>query len=379
MLFSNFGANKDSLGSTPEVISYDKEEGVFNYYVASGRGYEWHGDSIDAALSEGNRCANCHQNGSIVQKELDSPWINWSTSTTSPEPTTFTRTSATRRSASSRTATPSPVARSVSRADLERMSEEEIAALTEIPLMGGHGNLDGASVEGLVESAAKEYAKEGFVKHLLGEKGKHGMQVKELLEPLFCTQEIQLQTGGGDSGDVTFRADFFVAREFSEGSFNGGVSDLRGGGSVRVKGADYDKAIEDAGQFVGSLEDFGIRDTKRRLTYPERSFIDGAITGALLERGIVDSNLVSDILMVDFTRPVFSDARCALLTEADTKGAFSKMDKPEDVTADAIRAGLIRSARRERAGRGDPPGHRAGRQGRRRRAGAGSHGLCGRL
>ena len=316
MMFSNFSANKNSTGSDPEVIAFDAEKGIFNYYVAGRSGYEWHGDSIDIATKNGNRCGNCHNNGSIIQKELDSPWISWEHFDDISGTDTFYE-------------------------NFAKMTVEIDGEEQEIDFMGRHGALDGASVESAVEDAAEEYAKSGFIPHFLGEKGDGGVQVAELLEPLFCTQEINLQTGGGDTGSVTFRADFFLAREFADSDFNGGVSALKGGGSVSISGELYDAGIARSGQTLRGMAQFGITDTKRRGTYPERSFQDGMITQQLMERGVLDEDLVSDILMIDFTRPLFSDIRCGLLEEAARNGAFDGMTKAEDVTADAIRDGLL--------------------------------------
>jgi len=320
MQFSNFGANKNSMGSNPEVIAFDEEQGIFNFYVANNRGWEWHGTSIDAATNNGNRCGNCHNDGGLVQKELDSPWLHW-----------------------------------------EHFSDMEIAGAEEfyeqfgkitvdvdgeaqeVNLMGSHGRLDGATVERDVEDSTKTYIAEGFIPHLLGEKGDTGLQVRELLEPVFCTQEINLQTGGSTSGDVTFRADFFLAREFSDSDFNGGVGGLSGGASVRIPAEQYNAAIERAGQRVEALASAGITDTWRRLTYPERSFIDGIISQQLLERGVLNEDILSDILMIDFTRPLISEVRCGLLEEADRNGAFDDMKEAGDVTAENVRDGLIKA------------------------------------
>ncbi|MBL4689518.1 MAG: hypothetical protein JKY37_33325 [Nannocystaceae bacterium] len=315
MMFSNFGASKGRLGGAPEVIAFDEEAGVFNYYLAGNGGYEWHGNSIDAATEGGNRCGNCHNNGGLIQKELDSPWINWEHFDEISGTDEFYEKFETQ---------------------TVRIDGEE----KEIQLMGRKGSLDGASVENLVEQSTRIYVETGLVPTLLGEKDL-APNVKQLLEPLFCTSEINLQTGGSATGGVTFRSDFFLAREFSDSDFNGGIGALKGSGQVRLSEEQYDAAIERIGQTVKALASAGITDTKRRLTYPERSFVDGAITAQLLKVGVMDEDLISDILMVDFTRPLWSDARCELLTEADSRGAFDGMNKPEDITAKSIRAGLI--------------------------------------
>jgi hypothetical protein len=59
-------------------------------------------------------------------------------------------------------------------------------------------------------------------------------------------------------------------------------------------------------------------DTIFKFTFVERSKADNMYVDELESRGVVDQDFVSDVLMIDFTRPIFSDTRCSLLQFAPT-------------------------------------------------------------
>jgi hypothetical protein len=132
MVFSLFGANTNSLGSPPEVIAFDAEAGVFNYYASTGNGWEFHGNSMHA-IQGGNRCGNCHDGGTLIMKELDSPWVHWE--------------------------------------HFDDISGSKEFFETFGDVVGSRGQLDGASFESEVNRAAEEYTKVGRIPLLLGERG----------------------------------------------------------------------------------------------------------------------------------------------------------------------------------------------------------------
>jgi hypothetical protein len=62
-----------------QVAAWDSSGGIFNYYMRIGGTWVWAGDS-NLALAEPSRgqgCFDSHVNGSVVMKELKSPWNNW--------------------------------------------------------------------------------------------------------------------------------------------------------------------------------------------------------------------------------------------------------------------------------------------------------------
>src|SRR5262249_35932133 len=101
VLISMFGLGPDTTandiaGHEVEMIGFDRSAGVYNYYSVedlSGAGsgerkqvWRFFGNSQDF-LSKGpgdgnfplqvRRCAGCHVNGGLIQKELQSPWLHW--------------------------------------------------------------------------------------------------------------------------------------------------------------------------------------------------------------------------------------------------------------------------------------------------------------
>src|SRR5262245_29756972 len=72
--------------------------------------------------------------------------------------------------------------------------------------------------------------------------------------------------------------------------------------------ADYDKAIADNVQKVA-----GKKDTFFPWAFAGRSSIDTDYIQQLIDAGMITEEFARDVALVDFTRPVFSEERCALL------------------------------------------------------------------
>jgi hypothetical protein len=89
----------------------------------------------------------------------------------------------------------------------------------------------------------------------------------------------------------------------------------------------YDTALEKVGsQFTDQF-----RETHHAFNVPARSYIDNQIIDSLTQRGLLDCELVADVLAVDFTVPVYSGQRLSLVNFL-----------PETATtADELRQGLI--------------------------------------
>jgi hypothetical protein len=63
-----------------QVIAWDPQKKKFNYYeLNSEKNWSWAGDSSHARQPKfmGQGCFDCHHNGSVIMKELKSPWNNW--------------------------------------------------------------------------------------------------------------------------------------------------------------------------------------------------------------------------------------------------------------------------------------------------------------
>jgi hypothetical protein len=291
LLFSGF-AGKSGVGGSVEVIGKDKTSGVFNYYETDGRGgWTFFGNSFDfigngyncgpnglcisknsekTSQASGKSCASCHVGGGLNMKELDTPWVHW----TGGSP--------------------------------EGAAE---AAEAQKRLLGSLGG--GATLElSVVRPSMDPYSDKRV--EFLATKG-----VEELLRPLFCTLDLNL--------DSSFppQANLVTDRLLVLGSDIADVNSLHGNKGPSVGGFDmqplYDELkeekkqrIQDGGRAVTS-KGKAVSDTAIAYTYPERSHLDMAHVLALKRAKLVDAEFISDVLHVDFTRPIFSGQRCSLL------------------------------------------------------------------
>jgi hypothetical protein len=264
-----------------------KTRGVFNFYAREDKQWKFFGSSTDF-LSQGydcnedgscipkagakQRCASCHPGGGLNMKELESPWINWD------------------------------VGGMPGAADLLK------AAPT---LFGGHGT--GVDLEVSVESGNRLDwipARIDFAKTL---------GLKEILRPLFCTVDMNLQTMNGSPSNT--KEDQFVGKDF----FVDRLFRADDGMGVTFAAADYQAALVAIGQTItdgrtgrpldalGSDGKTPMRDSLFGFIYPRKSTQDTDYVRELVSRGIVDMDLVKDVLHVDFTRPIYSPMRCGLL------------------------------------------------------------------
>ena len=119
-------------------------------------------------------------------------------------------------------------------------------------------------------------------------------------------------------------------------------------GGIEMSASTYRTAILDAGQKV--VDGSGRQQKDNRGTpavdtifdfvFPERSFADNDYVEQLISKDIITEHFAKDVLMVDFTRPVFSEDRCGLLS-------FAPQLSADDMTADKIRQGFIDSLKAE--------------------------------
>jgi len=265
LVFSTFGATVDGpVPENAEVIAFDDAAGVFNYYEVAGGEWSFFGDSTDILDETAGRCAECHVGGGLIMKELDTPWLHWEGHTTTP-----------------------------GAVDLVKNHQSTL----------GSRGASASTLEITVKRANREW-NEFRVTALLG-----SQDPRRVLEPLFCSLEINVDNGADFSTSQITRipGDFLFDPQLR------GV----GNGSIPMTADVYQAAIVAAGQTVPGLPE-AKADTFFAMVYPERAHIDDDYVESLVERGVIDQPFVKDVLMVDFTRPIFSDERCALLDFAPT-------------------------------------------------------------
>ncbi|MEM6992579.1 MAG: hypothetical protein AAF721_18850, partial [Myxococcota bacterium] len=159
MLFSLFGlaAGASTLTPNAEVIAFDPQAGVFNYYDLVGGQWTFHGNSKDYVGDSNARCAQCHTGGGLIMKELDAPWLHWEGDTTTPGASALVD------------------------------AHDDLGQLT-----------DGIEIEDIVRTGNDVWLNTRM-QHML-EQG----DVEALLEPLFCTVEVNIGSGTSSANGSIF-------------------------------------------------------------------------------------------------------------------------------------------------------------------------------
>ena len=301
MLFSAFANTDQATETSIEMIGKDDTTGVYNFYeVLPGNQWVFYGNSFDfigngyackasgfcvslnskkASSPSGKSCSSCHISGGLVMKELDSPWINWT-------------------------------------AGHQNGSEAVVAAHAD--KLGKQ--LQGENLETQVVRPSFEPYNQKRVPFLAG-KG-----VAELLRPVFCTLDINLDSQ-------------FLGTSLMVDSEIGANGFLQGDNAV------YETLKKEVGQRIAG-QAATITDTASAFTYPSRGQIDISYSRALQTAKLIDAEFVSDVRNVDFTRPIFSGQRCALLSTITGKtaaidaklAAFAK--ETDQAKRDALAAGI---------------------------------------
>ena len=147
-----------------------------------------------------------------------------------------------------------------------------------------------------------------------------GREYERLLGPLFCTEQLNIATGSRNRVPASFLT---VPR--------------LGPSNISVSGSTYDKFLVASQSLVAGTD---IRDTRFAFAYLERSFDDINYVDQLIDKNIIDEQFALDVLAIQFTRPVFSDARCDLLEFAPTSSALAAAELGPERLRDAFLANL---------------------------------------
>lgn len=304
-----------------EAIAWDGAKAAFNFFelVGDGARGRWHyrGDSRDVArdvallhreagggapFGRALRCSGCHLNGGPILKELDAPHNDWWTQ-----------------------ARPLPFG--------GRKPDGALAAM----------------LVGLVDADAFAADVREGSRRLEAAPGRAAFRreqsVPERLRPLFCPHEINLVSddGAGGEGRVSVPAASLVDPRL-------------GAGQLAFGRAHYEAAL---GSLGARFEGTGRRDGDHAWLAPAKAYGDVAAVEAALRDGLIDEELVLDVLAVDFTNPALSSERCALLrhlperAEGDVRAALlASLGQARDPAARALADNLRDPAR-------DAASHRA--------------------
>ena len=131
--------------------------------------------------------------------------------------------------------------------------------------------------------------------------------LKQQLRSLLTTMEMNLVSdsaplAGSSRTSVEIPQDFFVdARLVGERE------------PVRVSKSTYMAALERVGSRFAPDETPGLIESHHAFLVPARSYVDNQVIDALIKIGLLDDELVADVLVIDFTTPVYSRARASLI------------------------------------------------------------------
>ncbi len=254
-----------------EALAFDATKGVYNYYELRGDGktgqWFYRGDSLDILADTRElhikdkptfgthlRCSGCHTNGGPIMKELAEPHNDWW------EP---------KRGLDFGGRTPDAQVREVLK--------------TLVPA----DKLAQAVRAGVYKLEASDGLR----------KGREAVSLREMLRPLFCAVELNLESDTALSGDVTIPAGFFADPRLHKRT-------------VTISRTAYDLEVQKA---QSSFPETTNTDADHAWLTPVKAMSDIMSIDMMVQHGILSDELVADILAVDITEPVFSDVRCGLL------------------------------------------------------------------
>ncbi|MBA2538594.1 MAG: hypothetical protein H0V17_03080 [Deltaproteobacteria bacterium] len=340
LLFSSFGfsgatsakgtgshiTEKEHPGEV-EVIAFDEVDGVFNYYKEIGGKMQFFGSSIDfvaagpggPGLTNTRGCANCHPGGGINMKELESPWTHWSLedNIAGADKLVESRVAymgSLQSGANMQLSITQPGNDAWNKAKAKFLTTITTANLTKARTSLKDDNMSAA------EKA--DIARRGLKRNLSA--------TQQMLEPLFCTVQLNLNNAGGSSQ---------IPSAMFASTRNG----------ISVSGKSFTAAqLTTALTAIGStVPEVGGNELTTPFMVLEPSHEDESYLNELVALKVLDQQLIQDVVMVDFTRPVLSDDRCALL-------AFVPDLAPADRKLTKIRDAIIKAVEAEEPAAGSP-------------------------
>jgi len=262
---------------TIELIAWDPVKQFYNFYELVDGTWSYRGDSKDILddvrslhrqrsdstnpFGPGLRCAGCHINGGLLQKELTPPHNDWF-----------------------RQGRPLPLKQLKPDAFIKGKLDDLV---------------DAGELSKLVVASARRLATSPGYRKVL--ETRNSMQ--EQLRPLFCPMEVNIESDAAPFGDqkptLQIPSAFFVDSRLATAA-------------ISVKRDHYVAALQ-------KLHSHLPKTTPRRedadhgwLT-PVKAHSDIALVDALIEAGVVDNEFATAVLAIDFANPAFSKTRCDLL------------------------------------------------------------------
>ncbi|MFN3428892.1 MAG: hypothetical protein ACK46X_02945 [Candidatus Sericytochromatia bacterium] len=287
-----------------ELIAWDYTKQAYNFWelIGTGKSAEWHyrGDSADvladvAAVNMGQtkpafgarlRCSGCHTLGGPIMKELDTPNNDWWTD--------------------------------AHKLELGSMKLQAGSEATAMATQLFKDAVDASDLSRQVDSGMKR------LMQARAARGGDGQSLQQQLRSLFTPMEINLAsdtTPFKTRSDVALPAAFFLDARLT-GPQPG----------IPVTAAQYRSALAEVGSRFAP-DEANREETRHAFVVPVRSAIDNMAIDGLVRRGLLDEELIADVLAVDATNPLHSKARASLLRFVPDQAA----------SVAALRAGLVAS------------------------------------
>jgi hypothetical protein len=281
-----------------EAMGWSKSLQAYAYYKVEGGAWVRKGDGTQVKSTTRGReaafeCINCHNTGAPLMKEIHDGWGNWHSNWFSM-----------------------PAPEGANALFKKLFDKKTIADTLErkiIPAIRLHskGRVDRAKKEGQLRGVLTQLMCEVgepsiIAAHSSNSSGRMGKvsTFNSMLPGAIMINQLLVPPRTGGTG-VELGLEQSLSLE---------APSLR---SLSVDSAAYSKAIEDNGQTIGGQPG----DTITPMSAPEKSHVDLDAVQELLRQKLIDNDIVGDILMTDFTVPMFSEVRCKL---ADTLPATWK-------------------------------------------------------
>ncbi|MCA9777017.1 MAG: hypothetical protein KC800_09885 [Candidatus Eremiobacteraeota bacterium] len=263
-----------------EVITQDKKTGLHNFWelIGDGETADWHyrGNSLDVIADAQNiniglsdtpmfgtrlRCSGCHTGGGLVMKERF-PYNDWRNEETLPTG--------------------------------NWINSPRVAEFADHSEPASH-------LDELVRQSLTEY-----VKNLEEGSPETSKQwFRSVLAPLemnLVSDTRPYLTRLTEESDIELPAEFFVDPRLS-----GPLE------PVRVPVEVYRQALLELGSSFAQDETPGLEETQHAFLVPTVSRFDRLRTESLLQRGLINEELLADLLAVDYTTPLYSQERLSFM------------------------------------------------------------------
>ena len=312
-----------------EAIVWDPAKSLFNFYelfgIGSGRSWDYKGDSADILTETARlhlerpqgapsitrtllRCASCHVNGGPIMRELAPPHNDWWTA-----------------------------ARTLPAGGLE--FDNQITAIAT-------GFVDGDRLAAGVRAGLTKLVASAAFQAAVTRRS-----LQEQLRPLFCPAELNLESDAAplDNNLPTTLVPSALL-----------VDSRLAQAPLAVARADYVAALRSTGS---RFPDIDRADADRAWFGPVKATSDQMRVQSLIDAKLIDEEFVADVLAVDFTNPVLSKGRCALLKRVPQQATPDWRDRfltalkastdanAKDLVANLTIADMTAASHRQRGGR----------------------------